>query len=134
MNSSYQRHFGFTREPFNVTPDPSSLYLSTKHKEALAKLVRGIKDHRGFAVLTGEVGTGKTTLIHALLQELDGNVHTAALLFNTIVSPKHLLRYLCNEFGIIPPDENQINPTNQTNQKTRQTRQTRKSSLNTFHC
>ena len=115
MVPSYQRHFGLTREPFNVTPDPSSLYLSTRHKEALSQLVRGINDHRGFAVLTGEVGTGKTTLIHALLQELDGNVHTAALLFNTIVSPKHLLRYLCGEFGITPVDETPTNPANATN-------------------
>jgi len=76
MVPSYQRHFGLTREPFNVTPDPSCLYLSAGHKEALTQLVRGIKDHRGFAVLTGEVGTGKTTLIHALLQQLNGKTGT----------------------------------------------------------
>ncbi len=95
----YRDYFGLTQEPFNLTPDPTFLYPSAGHKEALAQLVYGIKARKGFVVLTGEVGTGKTTLIHALLRELDGNVHTA-LIFNTINSPEDLLRYLCEEFGL----------------------------------
>ena len=100
MYSLYQRHFGLIREPFNITPDPSFLYLSASHKEALAQLLYGVKARKGFVVLTGEVGTGKTTLIHTLLRELDGNTHTA-LILSTIASPKDLLRYLCEEFGLM---------------------------------
>jgi len=100
MESVYQSHFGLVRDPFNITPDPTFLYPSASHKEALAQLIYGINARKGFIVLTGEVGTGKTTLIHALLRELDGNVHSA-LIFNTINSPEDLLRYLCEEFGLI---------------------------------
>jgi general secretion pathway protein A len=107
MNSIYHGHFGFTREPFNVTPDPSFLYLSGSHKEALAQLVYGIKARRGFVVLTGEVGTGKTTLIHSVLRELnDGHTHSA-FIFNLIGSQKDLLRSVCQDFGLTPPVESE---------------------------
>jgi type II secretory pathway predicted ATPase ExeA len=96
----YCDHFHLTQEPFNITPDPSFLYLSDSHKEALAQLVYGIKARRGFVVLTGEVGTGKTTLIQCLLEELNGTTKTAVL-FNMIVSPKDLLRYVCEKFGLV---------------------------------
>jgi type II secretory pathway predicted ATPase ExeA len=103
----YCKHFGLTREPFNVTPDPNFLYLSASHQEALAQFVYGIKSRRGFVVLTGEVGTGKTTLIHGLLEEInDGHTHTA-LIFNLIGSPKDFLRCLCEEFAITSPLEKQ---------------------------
>ncbi len=104
MESVYQSHFGLVRDPFNITPDPSFLYPSASHREALAQLVYGIKARKGFVVLTGEVGTGKTTLIHALLRELDGAVKTA-LIFNIIESPKDLMRYLCGELGLTTPQE-----------------------------
>src|SRR3970040_3157219 len=102
----YCDHFGLTREPFSITPDPSFLYLSESHKEALAQLVYGINARRGFVVLTGEVGTGKTTLIQCLLQELNGTTKTA-LIFNMIVSPKDLLRYVCEKFDLVSDRENQ---------------------------
>ena len=102
----YCEHFGLTREPFNITPDPSFLYLSEGHREALAQLVYGIKSRRGFVVLTGEVGTGKTTLIQSLLEELNGSTKTA-LIFNMIVSPKDLLRYVCEKFGLVSDRENE---------------------------
>ena len=102
----YCEHFGLTREPFNITPDPSFLYLSEGHREALAQLVYGIKSRRGFVVLTGEVGTGKTTLIQSLLEELNGSTKTA-LIFNMIVSPKDLLRYVCEKLGLVSDRENQ---------------------------
>jgi general secretion pathway protein A len=98
----YQTHFGLSRAPFNITPDPSFLYLSASHREGLAQLSYGIRARKGFVVLTGEVGTGKTTLIHALLNDLNGNVQTA-LIFSTIVSPADLLRSVCEEFGLIEP-------------------------------
>ena len=71
MDLIYQEYFGFTEAPFNITPDPGFLYLSASHREGLAQLSYGIKARKGFVVLTGEVGTGKTTLVHALLNELD---------------------------------------------------------------
>ncbi len=98
----YQTHFGLRHAPFNITPDPSFLYLSASHREGLAQLSYGIRARKGFVVLTGEVGTGKTTLIHALLNDLNGSAQTA-LIFTTIVSPADLLRSVCEEFGLVEP-------------------------------
>jgi general secretion pathway protein A len=78
------------------------LYLSASHREGLAQLSYGIRAKKGFVVLTGEVGTGKTTLIHALLKDLNGSAQTA-LIFSTIVSPADLLRSVCEEFGLVEP-------------------------------
>ena len=100
--SLYQTHFGLSQAPFNITPDPTFLYLTVSHREGLAQLSYGIRARKGFVVLTGEVGTGKTTLIHALLNDLNGSVHTA-LIFSAIVSPADLLRTVCEEFGLIEP-------------------------------
>src|SRR3972149_5916596 len=102
----YCEHFCLKREPFNITPDPSFLYLSESHKEALAQLVYGIKSRRGFVVLTGEVGTGKTTLIQSLLEELNGSTKTA-LIFNMIVGAKDLLRYICEKFALVSDQDSQ---------------------------
>ena len=98
----YQTHFGLSQAPFNITPDPSFLYLSASPREGLAQLSYGIRAKKGFVVLTGEVGTGKTTLIHALLNDLNGSCQTG-LIFSTIVSPVDLLRSVCEEFGLIEP-------------------------------
>jgi type II secretory pathway predicted ATPase ExeA len=98
----YRTHFGLREAPFNITPDPSFLYLSASHREGLAQLSYGIRARKGFVVLTGEVGTGKTTLIHALLNDLNGSTQTA-LIFSTIVSPADLLRSVCEEFGLVEP-------------------------------
>ena len=102
MEHVYQKFFGLTEAPFNITPDPSFLYLSPSHREALAQLEYGISTRRGFIVLTGEVGTGKTTLIRTLLSELPEDVHTA-FLFSPISNPADLFRYVCEEFGLIEP-------------------------------
>ena len=102
MDLLYQTHFGLRQAPFNITPDPSFLYLSESHREGLAQLSYGIRARKGFVVLTGEVGTGKTTLIHALLSDLNESCQTA-LIFSTIVSPGDLLRSVCEEFGLIEP-------------------------------
>ena len=102
MDLLYQTHFGLSQAPFNITPDPSFLYLSASHREGLAQLTYGIKARKGFVVLTGEVGTGKTTLIHALLNDLNESAQTA-LIFSAIVSPTDLLRTVCEEFGLIEP-------------------------------
>src|SRR5262252_10947745 len=85
--SLYQAHFGLSQAPFNITPDPTFLYLTVSHREGLAQLSYGIRARKGFVVLTGEVGTGKTMLIHALLNDLNGSAQTA-LIFSTIVTPR----------------------------------------------
>jgi general secretion pathway protein A len=100
MGYLYRDHFGFTQEPFNITPDPAFLYLSSSHREALAQLTYGINARKGFLVLTGEVGTGKTTIIQALLSDLSTTTETA-LIFGTITSPLDLLRYVCEEFRLV---------------------------------
>ena len=98
----YSSYFGLTEAPFNITPDPSFLYDSESHREGLAQLLYGINARRGFIVLTGEVGTGKTTLIQALLHQLTEGTQTA-LIFSAITSPVDLLRYVCEEFALIEP-------------------------------
>jgi type II secretory pathway predicted ATPase ExeA len=102
MDLVYQEHFGFKQRPFNITADPSFLYRSDSHKEALAQLSYGISARKGFIVLTGEVGTGKTTLIKALLNSLNGKTQTA-LVFSVITTPIDLLRYVCDDFGLTDP-------------------------------
>lgn len=98
-SQSLLEHFGLSREPFNITPDPGFLYLSTSHQQALARLLYGIDARKGFIVLTGEVGTGKTTLIHALLKELEQRNTQSTLIFNTISQSKDLLRDMCEDLG-----------------------------------
>jgi general secretion pathway protein A len=62
----YESFYGLRENPFNVTPDPQFMYLGEKHREALAQLLYGVKEKKGFILITGEIGTGKTTLIHYL--------------------------------------------------------------------
>jgi type II secretory pathway predicted ATPase ExeA len=100
MEHLYQRHFGFVEAPFNITPDPVFLYLTPSHREGLAQLQYGIDARRGFIVLTGEVGTGKTTLIQTLLSHLAEHTHTA-LIFSSIANPLDLMRYVCEEFKLV---------------------------------
>ncbi|MDP2167379.1 MAG: hypothetical protein Q8J64_03495, partial [Thermodesulfovibrionales bacterium] len=76
----YNSFFGFNEDPFGVTPDPRFLYMSKKHEEAIAHLQFGINEHRGFAMLTGEIGSGKTTLVRYLTGMLDEKTHTSVIL------------------------------------------------------
>jgi general secretion pathway protein A len=109
MEHVYKQHFGLSEAPFNITPDPNFLFLTGSHREALAQLIYGVNARRGFIVLTGEVGTGKTTLIHAFLGQLSNDTHTA-LIFSEITNPVDLLRYVCEEFKLVPP-LSEIKPT-----------------------
>lgn len=81
----YCEFFGFSEKPFEVTPDPDFLYLTSGHRETLAALIYGIRERRGFVVVVGEVGTGKTTLLNAALSRLDRNI-SFAFIFNTNVT------------------------------------------------
>ncbi|MBI3322797.1 MAG: AAA family ATPase [Candidatus Omnitrophica bacterium] len=94
----YQEFYGFREKPFHVTADPSFLYPSRQHQEALAHLLYGIRQRLGFLMVTGEVGTGKTTLAKTLLQRLDPSVRTA-LLLNPLLSGTEMLRAIVRDFG-----------------------------------
>ena len=95
----YLEHYGLIRSPFEMTPDPNFLYLGEAHREGLAALVYGVRARKGFVLLTGEVGTGKTTLLHALLAQLDSSTHSA-FLFNPRLEPLDFFRVLFDEYGI----------------------------------
>ena len=95
----YTSYFGFKENPFSLTPDPNYLYLSHCHKEAFDHLLYGINERKGFIVITGGIGTGKTTLCRALLGTLDSPTKTA-LIFNAYISDMELLRTINQEFGI----------------------------------
>ncbi len=95
----YLEFYKLREKPFNVTSDPSFLYLSKRHKEALAYLVYGIKERKGFLEITGEVGTGKTTLCRALLNQLDSHTK-AAFIFNSDLSELQLLQAIIADLGI----------------------------------
>ena len=94
----YETFYGFREKPFHVTADPSFLYPSRQHQEALAHLLYGIRERLGFLLITGEVGTGKTTLCKAVLNELRGPARTALILQPTL-SPAQLLRAILRDLG-----------------------------------
>jgi len=96
----YLDFHGFREKPFNLTPDPRFVFLSKTHKEAFAHLLYGINNRAGFIALTGEVGSGKTTVLRALLNQLDADHHRTALIFNPYLSPAELLQNINREFGI----------------------------------
>jgi general secretion pathway protein A len=99
----YTSFFGLNEEPFSITPNPRYLYMSERHTEALAHLIYGIKDSGGFVQLTGEVGTGKTTLIRSLLQRLPDNADVA-LILNPQLSATEFLAAILEELGVPQPD------------------------------
>ena len=95
----YEKYFGLTERPFSIAPDPRFLYMSQQHREALAHLLYGVGDGGGFVQLTGEVGTGKTTICRCLLEQLPDNVDVA-LILNPRVTALELLASLCDELHI----------------------------------
>ena len=98
----YLSHFGLRELPFSITPDPRFLYMSARHREALAHLVYGVGEHGGFVQLTGEVGTGKTSVCRCLLEQLPPHVDLA-LVLNPRLSPVELLATVCDELRIPYP-------------------------------
>jgi general secretion pathway protein A len=95
----YTSHYKLRENPFSLTPDPKYLFLSRQHREALNHLIYGIKEKKGFIVVTGGIGTGKTTLSRALLSGMDPSVETA-LIFNSYLSDMELLEVINQEFQI----------------------------------
>lgn len=96
----YLDYYGFKKEPFNITPDSSFLFLSKRHREALASLLYGIEQRKGFIALTGEIGCGKTTICRALLGKLDRERVHLALILNPQLSDTELLQAINSEFGL----------------------------------
>ena len=95
----YLEHFNLTERPFSITPDPRFLYMSARHREALAHLLYGLGDGGGFVQLTGEVGTGKTTICRCLLEQIPENVDLAVVL-NPKVTSIELIATVCDELGV----------------------------------
>lgn len=96
----YSEFFGFNEKPFSITPNPHFMYLSTIHREAFARLLYGVDNHAGFIALTGEVGTGKTTMLRTLMGHLDQDKYRIALILNSHLSRVQLIANICEEFEI----------------------------------
>jgi general secretion pathway protein A len=96
---AYNKHYGFRENPFNMTPDSSFFFPSEGHKTALDALYYAIKQRKGFVVITGEIGSGKTTVLRTLLRKLDHNVKTAVIT-NTHLSPKGVITLILEDLGI----------------------------------
>ncbi len=98
----YKEYFGLKEDPFSIAPDPQFLYMSDRHREALAHLIYGMKADSGFVLLTGEVGTGKTTVCRCLLGQIPENSEIAFIL-NPKLSVIELLATICDELEISYP-------------------------------
>jgi general secretion pathway protein A len=96
----YRRFFGLRENPFSVNPDPRYLFLTKHTQESLAGLTYGIRNRKGFILLTGEVGLGKTTLLNHLLDWLQGQRVATAFIFNSLLNANHLFDFMMADFGI----------------------------------
>jgi type II secretory pathway predicted ATPase ExeA len=98
----YEEFYGLTCDPFEVSPDPFFLYPTPRHMEALANLAYGVFRRRGFVVVTGEVGTGKTLLVRCLLEFLSKNKVAFAYVYNPMISVSEFLTHVINDLGLLP--------------------------------
>jgi general secretion pathway protein A len=96
----YKAFFGLKSTPFNLSPDPSFLYRSVQHEEALASLIYGVQSRKGFILLTGEVGTGKTTMLECLRDHLTAHVTPFAFLFNSRLTPEQFFEMIAYDFDL----------------------------------
>jgi len=100
QSAIYNPYFGFSENPFNISPDPEFLYRSPQHEEALANLIYGVRSRKGFIVLTGEVGTGKTTMLECLRDYLDTMRTEFAFIFNSRLTPDQFFEMMAFDFGL----------------------------------
>src|SRR5947207_8774650 len=100
----YEHYYGFAEKPFSLTPDPKYLYRSQSHASAFDLLQYAVRRREGFAVVTGDIGTGKTTLCRALLEQIDRTTFTA-LVLNPFLTEEDLLRRILQDFGVISREE-----------------------------
>jgi len=97
----YNAFFGFRESPFNLSPDPAFLYRSPQHEEALANLIYGVHSRKGFIVLTGEVGTGKTTMLECLRDYLESQYIEFAFLFNSRINTEQFFEMIANRTSVL---------------------------------
>jgi general secretion pathway protein A len=95
----YTDYFGFREKPFSITPDPRFFYTNPRYQEAYASLLYGIHERRGFIVLTGEIGTGKTTLLRRLMQNMESHIRFV-FFYNTTLAFEEILDFICQELGL----------------------------------
>jgi type II secretory pathway predicted ATPase ExeA len=100
----YERFYGLSRTPFAVTPDPAMLFMSKVHREALATIIYGVETRKGFIVCTGEVGTGKSTIVRAFFDQVRGDAVKLIYIFTPQVTPLQMSQYVCGELGLAEPD------------------------------
>src|ERR1700738_1652934 len=96
----YKEFFGLQKLPFNLTPDPAFLFLPLKHREAFAGLTYAILDRKGFVVLTGDAGTGKTTSLNSVLNRLPVDRVYSSIILNPTLTPSEFLESVLMDFGI----------------------------------
>ena len=109
----YLKFFNLNKEPFQITPDPSFLYLSHVHKEALASIVYGVEKRKGFVLITGAVGVGKTTVLRAYLEKADNEKLRIIYVFNANIAYKNLLKYVFMDLGEAPESNDVCDMVNQ---------------------
>src|SRR5438876_1885975 len=100
----YEHYYGFHEKPSSLTPDPKLLYRSPSHASAFEMLHYAIRRREGFVVVTGDIGTGKTTLCRALLEQIDRNTFTA-LVLNPFLSEEDLLKLILQDFGVVSRED-----------------------------
>src|SRR3970040_2384140 len=96
----YEDYYGFTEKPFSLTPDPKYLFKSETHGNAYEALQDAVRRREGFVVVTGDIGTGKTTLCRALLEEIDRNTFSA-LVLDPFLSEEDRLKVILQDFGVV---------------------------------
>jgi len=112
----YLNFYNLKKEPFQITPDPSFLYLSPGHKEALASIMYGVEKRKGFILIMGAVGVGKTTILRAYLEKVSAERLRIIYLFNANISYFNLLKYIFRELGITPETDEIFEMVNQLHQ------------------
>ena len=109
----YLNFFNLKKEPFQITPDPAFLYLSPGHKEALASIIYGVEKKKGFVLIVGGVGVGKTTILRAYLEKAEKTTLKILYLFNSNMSYHNLLRFIFRELNLIPESDEVCEMVNQ---------------------
>ena len=100
----YTQFFNLKQSPFSIAPDPRYLFMSERHREALAHLLYGIGSGGGFVLLTGEIGAGKTTVCRCFMEQIPENCKLGYI-FNPKLSVEELLLSICDEFGVVLPPQ-----------------------------
>src|SRR5271163_2566265 len=103
----YERHFGLKTKPFSLTPDPTFLFPSRQHAMAMTMLEYGLESQAAFSLLTGDIGSGKTTLVRRLLRQMGGQV-VVGLISNTHLHFKSIHRWALSVLSIVPADDSEI--------------------------